>query len=225
MSRIKAFAYLRVSGKGQAGGDGFKRQEFEVRRYAKAAGYSIEGVYREEGISGTTTEEDRPAFKDMVTAILKNGVRTIIIEGMDRLARELRVQEHLVIYLASKGITLLSARTEEDITAAVMGDPMKKALVQIQGVFAELEKSLLVKKLRTARERVRAEQGKCEGRKSTKEVNPEVIKLIKKLRRTKPGQKRMTYAQVADRLNSEGYQTVSGKAWTGYNVQNIVKRF
>lgn len=225
MSRIKAFAYLRVSGKGQIKGDGFTRQESEVRQYAQSAGYSIEGVYREEGISGTTTEEDRPAFKDMVTAILKNGVRTIIIEGMDRLARELRVQEHLVIYLASKGITLLSARTEEDITAAVMGDPMKKALVQIQGVFAELEKSLLVKKLRTARERVRAEKGKCEGRKSTKEVNPDVIKLIKKLRRAKPGQKRMTYAQVADALNAEGYQTVSGKAWTGYNVQNIVKRF
>ena len=225
MSRIKAYAYLRVSGKGQVRGDGFKRQEEEVRRFAQASGYEVAGVYREEGISGTTTEEDRPAFKDMVTAILKNGVRTIIIEGMDRLARELRVQEHLVIYLASKGITLLSARTEEDITAAVMGDPMKKALVQIQGVFAELEKSLLVKKLRTARERVRAEKGKCEGRKSTKEVNPEVIKLIKKLRRTKPGQKRMTYAQVADRLNAEGYLTVSGKAWTGYNVQNIVKRF
>ena len=133
----------------------------------------------------------------LIRHFLKNGVRTVIIEGMDRLARELRVQEHLVIYLASKDIALISARTEEDVTAAVMGDPMKKALVQIQGVFAELEKSLLVKKLRTARERIRK----------------------------KPDQRRMTYAQIAARLNEDGHRTVSGKAWTAANVQTIVKRF
>jgi len=221
----KAFAYLRVSGKGQVDGDGFKRQEDEIRRFAQTAGYEVAGVYKEEGVSGTTSEADRPAFKEMVSDILRNGVRTIIIEGLDRLAREYVIQEHLVVYLASKEITLMSARTGEDITAAVMGDPMKKALVQIQGVFAELEKGLLVKKLKKARERVRKEQGKCEGRKSTKEVNPEVISTIKKLRRVKPGQKRMTYAQVAERLNEMGLKTVSGKDWSGFNVQNIVKRF
>ena len=32
---MKAYAYLRVSGKGQAEGDGFTRQEEDIRRYAK----------------------------------------------------------------------------------------------------------------------------------------------------------------------------------------------
>jgi len=38
-------------------------------------------------------------------------------------------------------------------------------MVQMQGVFAELEKSKLVKKLRKAREAVRERDGRCEGRK------------------------------------------------------------
>ena len=36
---------------------------------------------------------------------------------------------------------------------------------QIAGAFAEYEKARLVSKLRHARERVRQEKGKCEGRK------------------------------------------------------------
>jgi hypothetical protein len=93
-------------------------------------------------------------------------VKTVIVEGLACLAcREYWIQESLLIYLASKGITLLSARTEEDVTAAMLSDPMKKALVQIQGIFSELERSLLVKKLRVAREKARKDRGKCEGQK------------------------------------------------------------
>ena len=64
---------------------------------------------------------------------------------------------------------------------------MKKALIQIQGVFAELDKSQLVKKLSIGKEIRRKEnkkagvltlegRGKCEGRKSYKETSPELIK-------------------------------------------------
>ena len=131
-------------------------------------------------------------------------MRTIIIEGMDRLAREYRIQETLIIYLASKGIKLVSARTEEDVTEAVMSDPMRKALVQIQGVFAELEKNLLTKKLRSARERKRVATGKCEGRKGYGEEMPEVVKEIKRLRRARKGMPRRTYGAIANELNEQG---------------------
>ena len=66
-------------------------------------------------------------------------MKTVIVESMDRLARELRIQETLLIYPASKGVDLISARTEENITQAVKSDPLKKALVwfpgQIHGVL------------------------------------------------------------------------------------------
>jgi len=222
---MKAFGYVRVSSKGQVDGDGFQRQEDAIREYAEKHSVTIEKVYPEEGVSGTKGELDRPAFQEMMTEILRNGVRTVIVERLDRLAREYRVQESLLIYLASKDVTLISASTEENVTEAIQGDPMKVALIQIQGVFAQLEKNLLVKKLRMAREHKREREGKCEGRKSYAEANPEVIREIKRLRR-KPrgdGSRRMTFKQVAEELNRQGFKTRTGKPFTGHIVQNILQ--
>ncbi|HUX07298.1 MAG TPA: recombinase family protein [Acidobacteriota bacterium] len=222
----KAYAYLRVSGLGQVDGHGFRRQLEAINAYAAKADYEIVEVFREEGVSGTTDETDRPAFQEMVSQILSDGVNTVIVEGLDRLAREYRIQEHLIVYLASKGIRLISARTEEDITEAVHADPMKKALVQIQGVFSELEKSMLVRKLRTARERVRAEQGKCEGRKAFGETDEEqaVIRHVRALRRRRKGGRRSSLRAIAKRLNDEGYRTKESAQWTATQVLRVLKR-
>ncbi len=220
---MKAYGYLRVSGQGQIDGDGFRRQEEEIRAYCKSSGIELAGVYQEQGVSGTTDETERPAFQEMISTILKNGVRTIIVEGLDRLAREYRIQETLLIYLASKGITLINARTGENVTEAITSDPMKKALVQIQGVFAELEKNLLVKKLRTAR-RAKAEvNGKCEGRKSYQEAAPELVAKIKALYRKPRNGERKTLQQISDQLNAEGAFTLDGKPWTKHNLHRVLK--
>ena len=44
-------------------------------------------------------------------------------------------------------------------------DPSRKAFRQMMGVFAEFEKDTIVAKLRGARIRKRAKEGRCEGRK------------------------------------------------------------
>jgi len=220
---MKAFGYVRVSSKGQVDGDGFARQEEAIQGYAGKHGVTIEKVYREEGVSGTKSEADRPAFKEMVAAILQDGVRTIIVESLDRLARAYSIQEQLLIYLAANNIEVINAQTEENVTQAIQSDPMKKAMIQMQGIFAELDKSLLVKKLRLARERKReVAGGKCEGRKSYAEAAPEVIQEIKRLRRKPKGGKPMTYREVADELNRQGFKTRTGKPFSGHIVQNIL---
>ena len=218
----KAFAYLRVSTSGQVKGHGFDRQLETIESYCQTHDIELVKSYREEGISGTTSESDRPAFQDMIAAILKNGVRTVIVEGLDRLAREYRIQETLLVYLASKGITLINARTEENVTEAIMADPMKKALIQIQGVFAELEKNLLTKKLRAARDSKREANGKCEGRKSYQEAMPEVVKEVKRLRRARKGMPRRTFKAIADSLNGQGVKSMTGKDFSGSIVQSIL---
>jgi DNA invertase Pin-like site-specific DNA recombinase len=223
----KAFGYVRVSSMGQVDGDGFNRQEQVIKAYADKHGIEVVEIFREEGISGTTDEADRPAFQEMVGAILKNGVSTVIIEGLDRLAREYRIQETLLVYLASKGIELISARTDENVTEAVMSDPMKKALVQIQGVFAELEKNLLVKKLRSARASKKAASGKCEGRKGYRDSGTEavtVVQEIKRLRRKRNGMKQPTYQQIAGILNESGRTTLDGRPFTAKNVAALAYR-
>lgn len=222
----KAYGYIRVSGKGQITGDGFNRQEKEIRDYARARDFEIVHIFKEKAVSGTLDETERPAFKEMVSAILENGIRTIIIEGMDRLARDLQIQTALITYLASKDITLISARTDQDITRAVMDDPMQRALVQIQGVFSELEKNLLVKKLKAARDSKKKETGKCEGRKSydEKPENEALLAEIKKLRRKPRNGKRLSLQKTVDALNERGFKSDTGKDITLPILKNIVYR-
>jgi site-specific DNA recombinase len=225
---VPAYGYLRVSGLSQVDGHGLDRQEETIRGFAQAKGYELVKIFREEGVSGTKGEEDRPAFKEMVTEILRDGIRTILVESLDRLAREFRIQEHLLIYLASKDISLLSANTGEIVTDAIKADPMRKALVQIQGIFAELDKALLVRRLRLARERIIAERGKCGGRKRYGEDDPAeaaVVKRIKLMRRRRQrGLPGMTLQEIADKLNSEGIRTKDGKLWSRAHVKIILDR-
>ena len=220
---MKAFAYLRVSGKGQIEGDGFVRQEQAIRNFAKAHGFEIAGLFKE-GVSGTMDEADRPAFKEMLAEMLRDGVGTVIVEGMDRLAREYRIQESLLIFLASKGIELISARTEENVTKCIQDDPMKKALVQVQGIFSELEKSLLVRKLHVARMRKKASEGKCEGRKSYKEIAPQILGEISRMRRKRKGLKPLPFERIASALNERGYVNQSGSSFNGNSVRALWHR-
>ncbi len=225
---MKAYGYVRVSGQGQLKGHGQDRQEEMIRDYSKANKVELVKVFNER-VSGVTDDTYREVFQEMISEILRNGVRTIIVEGLDRLAREYRIQETLLVYLVSKGITLINARTGENVTEAISSDPMRKALIQIQGVFAELEKNLLVKKLRLAREDIRKKRGKCEGKKGFRD-DPEyqtlLLEEIRKLRRKPRGGKRKTFVQVAEELNSmDGMGTFSGVPWTGPAVQNFMQRY
>ena len=163
-----------------------------------------------------------------MTAILSNGVSVVIVESMDRLARELRIQETLLVYMASKKVDLISARIEENITQAIQADPMKKALIQIQGVFAELEKNQLVRRLKKARDKKSLQEKKrCEGRKRYGQT-PEEQKVIQRIRAMRRNRKNnlpgMTLQAICDRLNGKGIPTRLGKQWTPNQVWTILNR-
>jgi DNA invertase Pin-like site-specific DNA recombinase len=222
---MQAYGYARVSGLGQVGGDGFTRQEEAIQTFARDRRLRLVKTFREEGVSGTLAEDSRPAFQEMIAEAEREGAEAIIVEGMDRLAREYRVQESLLVFLAAHGFILYSARTGEDVTQAISSDPMRKALVQVQGVFSELEKGMLVRKLKTARNRIRAGNKKCEGRKGYADSAPEIIAEIKRLRRKPKGRPRATYAELAESLNQAGHTTLTGAPFTSAVVGNILARY
>ena len=220
-----AVGYLRVSSKGQIRGHGFERQRDEIRRYAKKHGYKIIEWYKE---AYTGTEMDRPEFLRMVEDLLSNGCRTIFIECMDRFGRRSMVSEQLLALLIRKDITMISAMTGQNITEDVQNedDPWKKFIVQIQNNIAELDKRLLVHKLRKAREAKRAKTGRCEGGKPYGYYPGEekIIKRIKQLYRKPHGEKRMGFRTIARKLNEEAVPTRTGAQWSGVLVKSILTR-
>jgi DNA invertase Pin-like site-specific DNA recombinase len=219
---VDAFAYLRVSSKGQIQGHGFERQVESVNKFAQENGYGVRDTFRD---AFTGTEADRPEFNRMVGSILANGVRTILVESLDRLARDVMVQSLLLAKLAQHGITLINCVTGEDVTSSMNEDPMRKALIQIQSVFSELEKSRLVAKLRRAREAKKEASGKCEGRKpfGEKDGELEIVALMRSLRRKRNG-KRLSFAKIACELNSRFLPTRTGTRWQTTTVRNILSR-
>ncbi len=220
----KAFGYVRVSGTGQLKGHGPERQRDDIDAFAARNGIEVAAVFQD---AWTGTDDDRPEFMGMVEAMMTNGVRTVVVESMDRFARDLAVQMQLIAKLLSAGITLIPANTGQPISSASLDDnPMLKAMVQIQGVFAELDKSLTVRKLRKARDAKRHADGRCEGRKpfGTHPGENATLDRIKQLRRKPRGGPRRSFGAVAEVLNSEGLATRTGKPWNRGTVHAICQR-
>jgi DNA invertase Pin-like site-specific DNA recombinase len=211
----KAFGYLRVSGKSQVAGDGFPRQKAAIQKWAKASGYRIVQWFVEEGVSGTL--ESREALDAMLVALMSNGVDTVIVESLSRLSRDLRVQENLIHQYFKNRYTLVSA-TEPNLDD---GDPNRVFMRQIFGAVHQLDKSNLVLKLRAARQRKKAETGRCEGRKpyGTKAGEAGVLARIEALSASDIGNEK-----IARTLNAEGIKTRSGGKWFGSTLYNILKK-
>ena len=211
----KAFAYLRVSGKGQIDGDGFTRQMEAIKRYAGKNDIKIVRVFREEGVSGTIENMDRAAWAEMMATLHSNGVRTIIIEKLDRLARDLMVQETAIGDLRKNGFDLISV-SEPDLMAS---DPTRVLMRQLLGAVAQYDKSQIVAKLRGARMRMRATEGRCEGRKPFGHYEGEqaVIDRMKTLRDSGLG-----FDRIAAALNAVDIKPRSGARWHGLTVNKIL---
>jgi DNA invertase Pin-like site-specific DNA recombinase len=204
-----------VSGKGQVKGDGFPRQLQAIKNYATEHDLRVVQVYREEGVAGNKESMDRPAWAAMMTALLGNGVKIVVIERLDRLARDLMIQEATIAYLAKNGITLISV-AEPDLMA---NDPTRILMRQLMGAVAQYDKSQIVLKLRGARMRKRAAEGRCEGRKpfGKDESEKAAIARMKELRA-----EGLAFDRIAERLNLEGVSTRTGKRWHGIVINRIL---
>jgi DNA invertase Pin-like site-specific DNA recombinase len=212
---IKVFAYLRVSGKGQVDGDGFPRQLDTIKRYSQAHGMRIVKVFREEGVSGATDLEDRPALVELMAALAADGTKMVLIEKLDRLARDLMVQETIIGDLRKQGFDILSVM-EPDL---LQNDPTRILMRQVFGAIAQYEKAMIVAKLRGARQRMKAKTGRCEGRKPFGYYDGEnaVMERMRTLRDDGLG-----FDRIAEALNAEGLKPRTGERWWGKTVNNIL---
>ena len=223
--RVKAVAYLRTSSAANVGADkdSEKRQRQAITVYAKTAKFEIaaDDWFYDPAVSGADPIETRPGFNRLLDRIEGNGVRVVIIEDASRFARDLMTQELGILSLIKLGVRVITA-TGDDLTDT--SDPMKKAMRQIAGAFAELEKARLVAKLRGARERQRAKaesttldgRGKCEGRKSVAELRPEVIEAAAKLNDGR------SLRAIAAGLAEQGFFTRAGTHYTAASVKRML---
>lgn len=219
-AKEKAFGYLRTSGKGQIGNDGFPRQREAIARYAKANGIQISQEFADEAVSGTVDAMDRPGLTDLFVALKSNGVRTVVVESATRLARDLMISEIILGEFRKIGVRVVSADGGIDLTLG-NDDPSGKLIRQILGAVAEWEKCALVQKLRASRLRIRRAGGRCEGQKPYGHT-PQEAKVVDSIVEQRKAGK--SYVTIADQLNAEGIQSRSGKRWHPTQVQRVIRR-
>jgi len=222
-----AYGYVRVSGEGQITGHGLERQREIIERYAAGHDLNLIRVFVEPGTTGTIT--DRPALGDLLLAIERNGVRHVVVESLDRLARDLVVQEAIAENFKRQGVDLISATQGDDLAS---DDPGRKLIRQLLGAIAEYDKSMTVLRLAAARRAKRkANGGKCEGRKAYGECDPKeraAIARCKELRAKTVGKGRgkrqLSMTEIAKVMNQEGYPTRQGRPWTAQTVRSVLRK-
>jgi DNA invertase Pin-like site-specific DNA recombinase len=220
-----AVAYLRTSSAANVGGDkdSEQRQREAIQSFAKRRDFEIVEEFYDPGVSGSKDAiEGRPGFKAMLERIVNNGVRVVIVEDASRFARHLLIQEAGIALLVGLGVRVMTANGD-DLTDS--DDEFRVAMRQIMGVFSQLEKTRLVKKLKAARDRKRTAGRKVEGRKSHSELNPEVVAMAKRLRRASPktGERR-SLRQISAELAATGYLNERGQPFHPKSIKSMIEQ-
>jgi DNA invertase Pin-like site-specific DNA recombinase len=225
-TQTKAVAYLRTSSATNVGADkdSAKRQMSAITAYAKAAHYEIVlPPYYDAAVSGADPIDTRPGFRALLAFIAENAdVRVILIENASRFARDLAVQLTGHSLLKARGIELIPVDAPDHFTNDT---PTATMVRQILGAVSEFQKAEIVLKLRGARDRKRASTGKCEGRKSHAEANPDAVALARKLHR-KPHHtdKRMSYRDISAAMAEAGHLAASGKLYGPSAIRSMLAR-
>src|SRR5215470_2100854 len=212
-AKIAAISYLRTSSAANVGADkdSDRRQREAIQAFAKRAGYELVDEFYDAAVSGADPIDSRPGFVAMLERIEGNGVRTIIVETASRFARDLMVQEVGHAKLRERGIDLIAA---DNPSSFIDDTPTAKLVRQVLGAISEFDKAMTVAKLRGARERKRRDAGKCEGRKSHAECNPEVVALVRQLRRRRPKGGQRSLREISAELAQRGIMNERGKAYS-----------
>ena len=107
------------------------------------------GEFRDEGVSGTKDLDDREGLSDLLARIRSNGVRVVLVERADRLARDLIVGELILNQLRELGVKVIAADGGTELTAGD-DDPTRTLIRQVLGAVAQFEKAVMVSKLKAA---------------------------------------------------------------------------
>lgn len=221
---MDAVIYLRVSTNGQAfDGHGLDVQERLCREHATRAGLNVVAVLRDEGLSGTLPVGDRPALMDCLAMLRDDLADVLVVARLDRLARALTTQEVILAEAWKYGAQVHSAdsgRVPQDDP----DDPMRTAMRQMAGVFAELDRAMTVKRLRDGRKAKAAKGGHPSGsypfgfsKHGPVPGEQRVLAEARALRRAG-----FDWAAVVEDLNKRGLNPRKAPAWTTANLRKVM---
>jgi DNA invertase Pin-like site-specific DNA recombinase len=141
----RAAIYARVS----TGDQHLETQLLDLREIAKQRGYEVAHEYTDV-ISGAKSK--RPGLDQLLADARRHRFDIVRVAAFDRVARSVRHFLEVLDELAHLGIEFVSLGENIDT-----GGPLGRAIVVIVGAIAELEKSLIVERVRAGMRRAKLE--------------------------------------------------------------------
>jgi DNA invertase Pin-like site-specific DNA recombinase len=150
---MRAAVYCRVSTLDQHP----ETQLMDLRQLADQRGFEVVKVYTDHGISGTRVR--RPGLDEMLSDARRGRFQVLLIWSCDRIARSTRHLLEVLDELTRLQIQFVSFREALDTSGA-----LGRAVTVIIGAIAELERSLIIERVRAGMRRAKLE-GRHIGRK------------------------------------------------------------
>lgn len=223
---LRVIAYLRVSTETQLEGYGLDNQRDLIDAWAAHADAEIVATYTDQ-LSGTVAFDQRPELALALDRITRDGVDGLVVPRLDRLARHLHEQEAALAHVWASGHSVWSADTGE-VLRDDPDDPMRTALRQMMGVFAQLERGMIRSRLRAGRRAKREATGwaggtvpygwrSVDGALIADEVQQRVVELVHSLRA-----QGMTTVQIPLELNLRRIPGPAGGYWHRSAVRRVL---
>jgi len=142
----KAAIYARISTNDQH----LETQLYDLRKLAAQRGFEVGHEYCDRGISGSKAR--RPGLDAMLADARRGKFSVVLVAAFDRIARSTKNFLEIVDELSELGIEFISAREAIDTSG-----PMGRMFITLVGSIAELERSLIVERIKAGMRRARME--------------------------------------------------------------------
>ncbi len=227
---MRVVGYVRVSTREQAEhGLGLEVQERAIRAWAKAGAHRLVAVHRDAGVSGSNGVEDREGLPLALEDVRDGRAEALVVLRLDRLARALTVQEATLATVWRLGGRVFTTESGE-VLPDDPDDPMRTAMRQMVGVFAELERRMVVKRLRDGRQRKAERGGFAYGSPGYGQRSEDGVLVADEREATALARIRELHAEgrslrdIAGVLTAEGHRPKRSDRWHPESLRRIVAR-
>lgn len=213
--------YLRISLDATGEGLAVERQRKECGAIVQARGWEVVGEYVDNSISASDSRKKRPAYDRLVSDYENGAYDALVCYDLDRLTRQPRQLEDWIDAAESRGLALVTANGEADLTTDA---GRLFARIRLAVARAEVER-------KSARQRSAAKQrselGKpplgvrLTGYTPKGELVPEEAELVRRIFADFLSARNLR--AVARSLNDDGIETRRGKPWHPSTVQTILR--
>jgi len=164
----RAAIYLRVSTDDQTN----ENQRQALVEVAGRRGWSVVETYEDQGVSGAKGRDQRPGFDRMLKDAGRRRFDVLAVWSIDRLGRSTAAVATALDDLEAAGVAIYADKEGVDASTA-----HGRAMLEMASVFARLERSMIVERVKAGMARAKAE-GKHVGRPRTNEDTVAAIRAM-----------------------------------------------